>query len=449
MKLKDVLHISTKNIRIYLKRNLLIMAVMGIIFGLVLTINLWFQGMVNCYMELANRTTGGKVIIEATNSTAGMVIDEEQPQATRQEMIADIEAYGGKVLGEAEKFGAFGGIVLPEDIVKNAIEVDLAKVPTDAAPVLVSSFLGEQLLGKNFPAESTSAIKKQKDYEEFRNSLIGKTFTDTQGAKYYVVGLTPGSFHVHNLSLQQLEKNNHNLLNSVLRFISTPAGTPIIVDNGESATWQTRDNALNDVSLSAISDKSDSIAAFFDNNQTAYVYFKNGQGQFADTAFSNRTYSVDVIAGTSPEVQYIINILQTVINIISATLGLIATIIVIFTTIRLTDQDKSTIALYYSLGATAKQIHSIYLCYFFMLMLETALFAFSLASVIVLTFSFLNQELLHIQAAVGFSQTSAPQIIFYATNITVLITIIYMLLMAPLCTLINHKRLSTATFKKA
>ena len=82
-------------------------------------------------------------------------------------------------------------------------------------------------------------------------------------------------------------------------------------------------------------------------------------------------------------------------------------------------------------------------------MLETALFAFSLASVIVLTFSFLNQELLHIQAAVGFSQTSAPQIIFYATNITVLITIIYMLLMAPLCTLINHKRLSTATFKKA
>ena len=48
MKLKDVLHISTKNIRIYLKRNLLIMAVMGINYGLVLTINLWFQGVVNC-----------------------------------------------------------------------------------------------------------------------------------------------------------------------------------------------------------------------------------------------------------------------------------------------------------------------------------------------------------------------------------------------------------------
>ena len=63
MQIKDILHISTKNIRIYFKRNLIIMAVMGIIFGLILTINLWFQGMENAYMKLASQITDGKVII--------------------------------------------------------------------------------------------------------------------------------------------------------------------------------------------------------------------------------------------------------------------------------------------------------------------------------------------------------------------------------------------------
>ena len=93
MQIKDILHISTKNIRIYFKRNLIIMAVMGIIFGLILTINLWFQGMENAYMKLASQITDGKVIIEATNSMEGMVVEDTMPQVTHQAMQGDIEAY--------------------------------------------------------------------------------------------------------------------------------------------------------------------------------------------------------------------------------------------------------------------------------------------------------------------------------------------------------------------
>jgi len=189
MRIKDILHISAKNIRIYFKRNLIIMAVMGVIFGLILTINLWFQGMENAYMKLASRITDGKVIIEATNSMEGMVVEDTMPQVTHQAMQEDIETYGGKVLGDAEKYGVFGSVILPKELVENAVEVDMNKVPADAAPVLVSTFLGEQLLGKSFPSEYTNATQKQKDYEEYRNEIIGKTFTDAYGAKYYVVGL--------------------------------------------------------------------------------------------------------------------------------------------------------------------------------------------------------------------------------------------------------------------
>lgn len=439
MKLKDVLHISTKNIRIYLKRNLLIMAVIGIIFGLVLTINLWFQGMENSYLELTSKATDDKVIIEATNSMAGMVVDEGQPQATRQEMIADIEAYGGKVLGEAEKFGAFGSIVLPEDIVKNAIEVDLSKVPIDAAPVLVSTFLGEQLLGKNFPAKSTSAIKKQKDYEEFRDSLIGRTFTDTQGAKYYVVGLSSGNFHVGNLSLKQLERTNNNLVNPILELITTPNGQPIIIDNGKSKQWQRGEEIISDIVIPM--DDSDTVIAVFDSSAEAYEHFRQGKGKFMNIDFPNRTYLVNTVAGVSPETQYIINMIRMSINIISVVLGIVAAVVVIFTSIRLVDQDKQNIALYYSLGATTGQVRMIYLCYFLGLMIGAAVLAFGLASAIVLTFSFLNQELLGIQAALGFNLPAISEEIWYKFNSSIFAIVAAILAMAPICTIINNRRL--------
>ena len=66
MKTKDVLKISTKNIKIYLKHNLMIMAVMGVIFGLIFAINLWLTGMEKTYVAQASRATDGQVIIAAT-----------------------------------------------------------------------------------------------------------------------------------------------------------------------------------------------------------------------------------------------------------------------------------------------------------------------------------------------------------------------------------------------
>ena len=286
MKIKDALSISVKNVKVHFKRSLMLMAVMGIIFGLALTINLWFQGLENSYKKLASSATDDKVVIEATNSMAGMVVDEERPQATRQEMVSDIEEHGGKILGDAQKFGAFGSVVLPIDIVKNAIEIDLSKSPTDAAPVLISTFLGEQLLNKKFPAEYTSAVKKQKDYEEYRNEIIGKTFIDDYGAKYYVVGLASGSFQVGSLAFSQLERRNNDLLNPVLELVPTPEGRPIVIDNGRMESWQVGEDIVSDVIIPTTD--SDTIVAVFDNGVDAYDYFRHGKGRFMNMEFANR-----------------------------------------------------------------------------------------------------------------------------------------------------------------
>lgn len=438
MKIKDVLKISTKNIKIYLKRNLMIMAVMGVIFGLIFAINLWLTGMEKTYVAQASRATDGQVIIAATNSTEGMIIDDTRPKTSRADMKADIEAHGGKVLGDAEKFGMFGAVVLPAELVKNAIEVDLDKTPADAAPVLITTFLGEQLLNKDFPNEYTSAINKQKDYENYREELIGKTFTDSYGAKYYVVGLASSNFHINNLSFKHLERGNSNLLNPILEIIPTPEGAPIVIDNGKSQLWQKGSNVLEkDVSAS-----NKTTIAVFDNSEKAYEYLKNGNGRFMNIDLPNRTYSVTVIAGMSPESAYILKIIKMVANIASVVLGIIAAIVVIFTSIRLIDQDRHNIALHYSLGATTGQVRIIYLCYFLELMIGAAIFAFVFANIIVLSFSALNKKMLGIQAMLGFNQMIYESVWWYGMNLMTLMIFVAMLIMAPLCILANRKAIS-------
>ncbi len=445
MRIKDVLHISLKNIRIYLKRNLIIMATMGIIFGLILTINLWLQGMENSYTELANQSTEGRVIIEATNSMEGMIIDDALPKTTRQEMAEDIEAHGGKVLGDAEKFGLFGSVVLSKELVENRIMVDMEEVPVDAAPVLVSTFLGEQLLGKSFSAEYTNAVRKQKDYKEYQDKLIGKTFTDAYGAKYYVVGLNSGNFHVDNLSFNQLERGSNNILDPVLAFVATPNGTPIVIDNGKSESWQKGEKiSLEDIV--GIKTESESLIAVFDDSKSAYEYFQHGKGRFMNVDLPNRTYSVIIVAGMSPETMYIMENMNFVINIVSVALGLIAAIVVVFTSIRLVDQDRQNVALYYSLGATTRQVRTIYLFYFLELMIGAAILAFCSASVIVLAFSFLNQEILGIQSALGFNLVATPGEIWYAVNAGTFVIIVAMLTVSFICIAINNKRLAKESF---
>ena len=320
------------------------------------------------------------------------------------------------------------------------------KVPADAAPVLVSTFLGEQLLGKSFPSEYTDATQKQKDYEEYCSEIIGKTFTDTYGAKYYVVGLNSGNFHVGNLSFKQLERNNNNMLNPLLEFIATPEGVPIVIDNGKSENWQKGESASLE-NLTGIKTETESLIAVFDDNASAYDYFQHSRGRFINVDLPNREYSVNIVAGVSPETIYIMKNIKLVINIASITLGLIAAIVVVFTSIRLVDQDERNIALYYSLGTTTGQVRMIYLFYFLELMIGAAILAFFMASALVMTFSVLNQELIDIQSALGFNLATASGGIWYGVNASTFIIVIAMLAMSFVCMVVNNKRLKQATYE--
>lgn len=440
MKFQDLLHISTGNIRAYLKRNIITMMVMGIIFGLIFAMNLWLQGVENNYRKYASEKTNGKVVILARNVTNEISVNptDTKPTLGRNEMIKDIEACGGTILNDVT---LYGGVMLPQYIVEGAIEVDINAAPADAMPILVTTSLGEYLLERKYTDQqhqATTAAAKQKDYEEYRKAIIGKTFTDAYGAKYFVVGTAVDNFGVSGFSFQQLEKGNDNVLNYILQNISSVNGSPIIIDNGRSTSWQVGENLMDDIGEDIMGDM---VLAVFENNDDAYGYLKNGKAKFPNLDTGGKLYSASVVAGMSPEQTYVLRAMKVVANIISVVLAIVAAAVVVFTSIRLVDNDRENIALYYRLGATKRQVRLIYLCYFAELMFGAFIFAFGMALLVVFLYSVVNQDLLSIQSELAFSLPAAPRVVWCSVNWSTLITIIVMLLLSEACVLVNHRRL--------
>lgn len=423
------------------KRSLFIILSASALFSLVFLINLWFQGLQSTYLHLA-AVTNDRVVISATTEDA-MLAGALTPE--RQHSIAaDIEAHGGHLIGAATYFGAYQSIVLPAHFLTDRILIDPSQAPDDAAPTLVSTFLGEQLLGHAASHDRSDLATKTDSYTQYRQALLGRTFTDISGAKYYIIGFAPSNFRVANLSFAQIDPLNQSPLNPALELISTPHTPSIVVDNDKSALWQkgTVTPAETNGRPADPNNRPAALLAYFDHADAAYQYLRNSHAAFFNLNLPDRTYAVEVVAGTSPEALYRLQILRLFVVVASAILLLIAAIIVILSSIRFVDRDRSNIALYYHLGATTRQVKCIYLGYFLTLMLTATLVAFLVATLIIAIFNLTHQDLLSAQALLGFALPAPRTIWWYGLSPELCLSIVIALLLAPLCTLINFKPLS-------
>ena len=416
------------------KRSLFVILSASALFSLVFLVNLWFQGLQSTYLHLA-AVTNDHVVISATAEDAmlaGALTSEQQHSIT-----ADIEAHSGHLIGAATYFGAYQSIVLPAHFLTDRILIDPSQAPDDAAPTLVSTFLGEQLLGHAASHDRSDLATKTDSYTQYRQALLGRTFTDISGAKYYIIGFAPSNFHVANLSFAQIDPLNQSPLNPALELISTPYTPSIVIDNGKSALWQGAATTPADPN-----NRPAALLAYFDHADAAYQYLLSSHAAFFNLNLPDRTYAVEVVAGTSPEALYRFQILRLFVVVASAVLLLIAAIIVILSSIRFVDRDRSNIALYYHLGATTRQVKCIYLGYFLTLMLTATLVAFLVATLIIAIFNLTHQDLLSAQALLGFALPAPRTIWWYGLSPELCLSIVIALLLAPLCTLINFKPLS-------
>ena len=428
----DVLKLSfRKFIRQFRRSNKLVVA-MSILFCLIFTINLFFTGLRNSYIKFSQAKVGNQVIISAISPNSYTDLKKLE-EVAKTEMVQDIEKFGGKILKNIRAVTRNNIPVLSKSSVQNLIEVNPSNAPKDAIPILTTTSFGESLLGQeNNKMNRLTAVEYLSKYQDYRDKILGKTFETDNGAKFFVVGLLPGSYHLSDYSFYTLEKNvDTTLLNELLDDIPLQDFNPIAVDNGNQDSWQTGQNVEYEI-----------VYAIFDNQRDAYRYLEQGKASFRMVTLDDRSYNANVILGLSPEITFIFNFFQIIVRIISFILFIVATVVILSTNTRLIAQDEEEIALYRSLGATKPQLKIFYGIYFFILIISALIFAYFIASFILILFHLIRGQLINIQAALAFSLKDVPQVFWYGVSTDILVILVAALLLAPLSTLLNSRKFS-------
>lgn len=429
----DVLKLSFRKFIRQFRRSYKLVVAMSILFCLIFTINLFFTGLRNSYIKFSQAKVGDQVIISAISPNSYTDLKKLE-EVAKTEMVQDIEKFGGKILKNIRAVTRNNIPVLPKSSVQNLIEVDPSKAPKDVIPILTTTSFGESLLGQeNNKINKLTAVEYLSKYQDYREKILGKTFENKDGAKFFVVGLLPGSYHLSDYSFYTLEKNvDTTLLNELLDDIPLQDFNPIAVDNGDQDSWQTGQNVEYEM-----------VYAIFDNQKDAYRYLEQGKARFQRVIPDDRSYDAKVILGLSPEITYTFNFFQIIIRIISFILVIVATVVILSTNTRLIAQDEEEIALYRSLGATKSQLKIFYGIYFFILIVSALIFAYFIASLVLIFFHLFRGQLINIQAALAFSLKDVPQVFWYGISSDFLVIIVATLLLAPLSTLLNSRKFSS------
>lgn len=431
----DVLKLSFRKFIRQFRRSYKLVVAMSILFCLIFTINIFFTGLRNSYIKFSQAKVGNQVIISANNLSPYISLKgtKETKEISSADMVQDIEKFGGKILKNIRAVTRNNIPVLPKSSAQNLIEVDPSKAPKDAIPILTTTSFGESLLGQeNNKINKLTAVEYLSKYQDYREKVLGKTFETDDGAKFFVVGLLPGSYHLSDYSFYTLEKNvDTTLLNELLDDIPLQDFSPIAVDNGNQDSWQTGQNVEYEI-----------VYAIFDNQKDAYRYLEQGKARFQRVIPDDRSYGAKVILGLSPEITYTFNFFQIIVRIISFVLFIVATVVILSTNTRLIAQDEEEIALYRSLGATKSQLKIFYGIYFFILIISALIFAYFVASFILILFHLFRGQLINIQAALAFSLKDVPQVFWYGVSSDILVIIVAALLLAPLSTLLNSRKFS-------
>lgn len=429
----DVLKLSFRKFIRQFRRSYKLVVAMSIIFCLIFILELFFTGLRDSYIKFSQSKVGDQVIISATSPNSYTDLKKLE-EVAKNEMVQDIEKFGGKILKNIRTVTRNNIPVLPKSSVQNLIEVDPSNAPKDAIPILTTTSFGELLLGQyDNKINKLTAVEYLSKYQDYREKVLGKTFETDNGAKFFVVGLLPGSYHLTNYSFYALERNvDTTLLNELLDDIPLQGFEPIAVDNGSQDSWQTGQNI-----------KYEMVYAVFNNQKDVYRYLEQGKAMFRTIIPDDRSYDANVILGLSPEITYIFNFFQIIIRIVSLILFIVAMIVILSTNTRLISQDEEEIALYRSLGATKSQLKIFYGIYFFILIISALIFAYFVASFILILFHLIRGQLINIQAALAFSLKDVPQVFWYGVNSDILVIIVATLLLAPFSTLLNSRKFSS------
>lgn len=374
-------------------------------------------------------------------ATAGRIIVTAEPDANygadanQAELTTIIQHYGGNLIEDVALAPTTDGTypILPAALFSSDIQALADQAPADSIPIVlpVSTAITWLQAAETSadPATTSLPLLNSTTDASLAHSALGQVITSPSGQTYFLAGLIASSVGINNITFAD------PIMNYYAQELITPrSATPVLLRTAGSAA-------------NLPTEASTALWAYFTSATDAYRFFADPavncdqfdrQEQICPDTFR---YAATAPLGFELSFRWSYQNLFSFNAGLALVLGVFALIIAFITQLRLLGHNPRSIALYYSLGASTRQVRLIHLTHLILLDLLAGACSILVGLLLALILNLINLgNLTELYTTLYGLPTSTVFLLGWSWS--QLLLLIFLLPTAPLCILCARRALT-------
>lgn len=429
MRFYDCLRLAAATITRQKGRTIKTLIICGLLPAIISGASFLTYGVFQVSNRAINAATAGRIIVTAEPDA------DYGADASQAELATLIQHYGGSLIEDIALAPTTDGTypILPAALFSPDIQALADQAPANSIPIVLPvstaiTWLQTAETSADPTATSLPLLNSTTD-ASLAHSALGQTITSPSGQTYFLAGLIASSVGINNITFAD------PIMSYYAQELITPrTATPVLLRTAGSTA-----NLLTEASTA--------LWAYFTSATDAYRFFADPavncdqfdrQEQNCPDTFR---YAATAPLGFELSFRWSYQNLFSFHTGLALVLGVFALIITFITQLRLLGHNPRSIALYYSLGASTRQVRLIHLTHLILLDLLAGACAILIGFLLALILNLINLgNLTELYTTLYGLPTSTVFLIGWSWS--QLLLLVFLLPTAPLCVLCARRALT-------
>ena len=443
MRFYDCLRLAAATITRQKGRTIKTLIICGLLPAIISGASFLTYGVFQVSNRAINAATAGRVIVTAEPDS------DYGADASQAELATLIQHYGGNLIEDVALAPTTDGTypILPAALFSPDIQAFADQAPADSIPIVLPvrtaiTWLQAAETSAD-PATTSLPLLNSTTDASLAHSALGQVITSPSGQTYFLAGLIASSVGINNITFAD------PIMSYYAQELITPrTATPVLLRTaGSAANLPTEASTDSPSANTSATTAPTALWAYFTSATDAYRFFADPavncdqfdrQEQICPATFR---YVATAPLGFELSFRWSYQNLFSFNTGLALVLGVFALIITFITQLRLLGHNPRSIALYYSLGASTRQVHLIHLTHLILLDLLASFCAILVGLLLALILNLINlSNLTELYTTLYGLPTSTVFLIGWSWS--QLLLLVFLLPTAPLCILCARRALT-------
>lgn len=425
MKVNDYIHLSIIGIRKNRKKYILSAIIISLIPSILMATALLFQGFENIAYEKMLATTKGKVLIKS-DVDKHICSDKCDYNDERKAILSNIKKYHGKVIDSRILRNEDGIFYQISDPIFNQKSTNES---SNAVQIVVPIVTVSRLLNTELSTDKTNPNEIIRQIKELSNQSYNQMIAGRENIKYSVAAILPDGYYSPSPSISGVG-SFYNPLDPILNQVITGHSENFIVDNNFVQKNHDIDSTSNlDYDSFMKSSEKGPIFALFNTLEDANNYFHDKQNYCKENdriyGLCSESYKYEISSAISDplttyqnfrKIWFVYEIIVVISFAIVISLSLI-------TFSRIIDNESQIISVYQTVGATNRQIKTVYFIRFIILILVSTIISSIISCCLLIIYNYIYMQPIQRAFSIAFGIVGKEEPIIGWSNRVLQITI--------------------------